>query len=304
MCLIVAQKAQAPRMTKSDMRLAWEGNNDGSGYCFVENGELVVRKPYFKLKKLIRDYNMDFDRVGGTTPFIVHFRFATSGKMNSLNTHPHILAGGKVALTHNGIFSYDAPTAALSDTVWFCQTVLAARNESDLYSKAVQDVMETYCGVGNKLALLRNDGEMLFINEDMGEWDADETTWYSQSHWAYEYTKVPQYGGSGAWKYATRLPKECAEFEFGNNKYDGDGDTDAKDDHELTEDERFDVEMREAYESEFGFGSWKASEWVNESGVVETAKYYTENPAALVEIDKRIDAIANGTDNPDDEGED
>ena len=262
MCLIVAKKAGADRMSKSDMRKVWRSNNDGSGYCFVDGeGNLIIRKPYFKLKKFIRDYNRDYDKYGRTSPFIIHFRLATSGELDDLNTHPHSLAGGRVALAHNGVFHNDPPHGAkISDTVWFCYAILGARSAESLYSESVQDIMETVCGPSNKLALLRDDRQLLIINEDKGEWNDAKDTWYSQMHWNWGGSSHPMDNGyytgkyGGTWKRSnTNKNKTTADVVEDTQKL---LDHKAVDDASILDDDDFEQEERERFDAMYGFGAY------------------------------------------------
>src|SRR5258705_12523592 len=122
MCIIMAQRAGSPTLARSLLKTAWERNSDGGGYAFVRNGELIIRKPFFKMKHMLKKYAEDHAAYGKTSPFMVHMRIATHGSKNYMNTHPHLTGiGGSAVLAHNGIINIAIPDKSdWSDTVTFC----------------------------------------------------------------------------------------------------------------------------------------------------------------------------------------
>ncbi len=179
MCIAIYQPVGSAILSDSTLERCWDKNKDGAGYMFVDSGKLVVRKPFFKRKELISAYQADFAAYGQTSPFVTHFRWRTHGIKDELNTHPHIICNGQVGMVHNGILPFDPPSQSkISDTVWFCITVLAERQRSQLLSQRFGAYLADMIGY-NKLILMGNNGRVSIVNEKAGVWD--DGIWYSNT---------------------------------------------------------------------------------------------------------------------------
>ncbi len=102
MCGIVGYVGRAhatPILLDGLRRLEYRGY-DSAGLAVVDRGELGTRKcagRIASLAKLVRK-----QPVSGSLG-ISHTRWATHGKVNDENAHPHFDASGKLALVHNGV---------------------------------------------------------------------------------------------------------------------------------------------------------------------------------------------------------
>jgi glucosamine--fructose-6-phosphate aminotransferase (isomerizing) len=102
MCGIVGYVGRAhatPILLDGLRRLEYRGY-DSAGLAVVDRGELDTRKcagRIASLAKLVRK-----QPVSGSLG-ISHTRWATHGKVNDENAHPHFDATGKLALVHNGV---------------------------------------------------------------------------------------------------------------------------------------------------------------------------------------------------------
>jgi len=202
MCLIALTKAGEKAMPYHDLKASWSSNSDGAGYAFVQEGKIVVKKPYFRLKELAKDYYRDFMAFGDKSPFMLHLRLATHGAKNAENTHPHILDSKRIAVAHNGILW--SPSHSVSDTVFFCRTVLYKRTPDQIFAHEFQKFLTRTIGTGNKLAFLRDDGSYTITNEDLGDWI--DGTWYSNI-WSFQKRHfynigghITQIGGHLSWR--------------------------------------------------------------------------------------------------------
>lgn len=179
MCLMSLQLPRSEMLSDEAIYNSWSNNSDGAGFMFCKEGQLCIEKPFFKLSAFKHAYREAFAQYGAISPFVCHFRWGTHGKNTADNTHPHVLADGMVGLAHNGILhDFDPPlNSGVSDTAWFCATVLAGRHQDQLMDKDFGDWLDWLIGAQNKLLLLCGDGRYSIVGEDRGVWDGG--IWYS-----------------------------------------------------------------------------------------------------------------------------
>lgn len=181
MCLIAYQPQNDKAFDRHTIRNGWDANSDGAGYMFADGEKVVIRKPFFKVKQLIKSYERDHKEFGAISPFVIHFRWATHGSAKPHNIHPHPLADGLAGLAHNGVLSTFIPPKEfdLSDTAFFCYTVLAARSTDQLVSKEFGELLGKMIGKYNKFVIMDGGGRVSIVNESSGEWDGSR--WYSNN---------------------------------------------------------------------------------------------------------------------------
>ena len=202
MCLIAYQPPGDKPFERDVLENGWDNNHHGAGYMFVEDGKLVIRKPFFKLKELLRAYNGDHRRCGATSHFIVHFRWATHGSAKAINIHPHSLRGGEAGLVHNGILTDFIPPSGtdLSDTAWFCKTVLVGRPIEQLTSVEFGSLLAEMITERNKFVILDKNGQCVIVNDTSGIYDGKR--WYSNT----DYEKKSWSGWQGSYGVAVHDP--------------------------------------------------------------------------------------------------
>ena len=101
MCGIVAYKGHKncyPILLKGLKRLEYRGY-DSAGIACLDNDKLIITKRKGKIKELkVAIGEKDFKGLG-----VAHTRWATHGKPNQINAHPHTDQSKKIVLVHNGI---------------------------------------------------------------------------------------------------------------------------------------------------------------------------------------------------------
>ena len=111
MCGIVAYKGNKncyPILLNGLHKLEYRGYDSAGVACLNEDGKIVVTKRSGKVKQLeegLKKANLIKNCNGSG---IAHTRWATHGKPNQVNAHPHKDQSGNIVLVHNGIIeNYD-----------------------------------------------------------------------------------------------------------------------------------------------------------------------------------------------------
>lgn len=224
MCIAIV-KPIGTTISDEHLRNSAASNRDGGGYAFVEaDGKMLVRKGYFNVDKFIEDYRADEERLGATSPALIHFRISTGGGVSVDNCHPFLFKHG--ALIHNGWFfsgyGDKSDTRLLMEDIG--EHLTKARVESN------KKELGEHFGMNNKVAILFRDRTVSIINEERGTWE--EGVWYSNT--TFRRSVMSTYYGAGARRPASpgvqvsNHAASCASLGascgVGGYEVDGDGD--------------------------------------------------------------------------------
>lgn len=157
---------------------AWQDNNDGAGFAYVNNGEVVVEKGFMRRGKFLRTLYKR-RRQFPDSKFLIHLRWASRGEVNKDNTHPFMTHEGKVAFIHNGTISSVKAKKGESDTKLFGEMVADFPSNFDRLDGYVA-LMLNYIGTANKVAFLNNKNAVLILNSNKGI--LEDGIWYSNEY--------------------------------------------------------------------------------------------------------------------------
>lgn len=181
MCVIISNdKGKMPE--REILRRAFVTNDDGWGLMWHKKDRIYVRKGFTwkALKKAIRNVE---DR-----PYVLHFRWATHGRIDRDNTHPFKVTE-YLWMAHNGIihkFDAESVKTKMSDSWHFTKLLAEKIEKSKLTYDSPSFIVDVanLAGAGNKLAFLDVDGTISLVNSSGGIWKDD--IWYSNTGPLYE----------------------------------------------------------------------------------------------------------------------
>src|SRR5512146_450074 len=140
MCGIVGYtgpREAGPILIEGLRRLEYRGY-DSAGIALVdEEGDLFVEK---KAGKLVNLTTAIADRTPHAAMGLAHTRWATHGRPNDLNAHPHVDCTGKITVIHNGIIEN---FRELRDGLESRGHVLASETDTEAIAHLVE---EAYAG--------------------------------------------------------------------------------------------------------------------------------------------------------------
>ena len=175
MCLLISQPKNKS-VSEEHLKTAYENNNDGAGFCYADNGRIIINK-FRSFKKFYNQYETATKKHGATSDFIIHFRMSTHGTNKGVeNVHP-FKVNNELAFAHNGIISGVGDSKRLSDTQLFNKKVLKNLPNDFIKNSIIQVLIGDWIG-NSKLVFLDNAGESFIVNKSMGHRD-ELGVWFS-----------------------------------------------------------------------------------------------------------------------------
>lgn len=174
MCIIVLNSRE--HLSKELLHECWQSNSNGAGLMYAIDGKLNIFKE-LKNFKTYYEYYSTLRKEFKKTKIALHFRIATSGKIDTNNIHP-FMVNEKLAFMHNGII--DIPLqkkSKISDTIAFNQKILKQLPQNFLNNHAMTELMSRFIE-RSKLLFMNNQGKYWIINEHLGHWDK-KGNWFS-----------------------------------------------------------------------------------------------------------------------------
>lgn len=137
MCIIIAKRKNGRIPTESELRNAFEYNNDGAGFMYVDNNKVIIDKGYMKYDRFIERYRELLKKFNNFSnkSLVIHCRIGTSGRNTQGNTHPYPITNKlkelkkttfktDLGIAHNGIIRDYELTGNHNDTQEFIMKYL------------------------------------------------------------------------------------------------------------------------------------------------------------------------------------
>lgn len=190
MCLIIHQPAGV-QLTASLLSDIHRSNPDGFGAMYAENGRVHVLHCMDDEADICATYADHLSQ----RACVIHFRRQTHGRISLDNCHPYRVTND-IWLAHNGVLACSNPVVpAKSDTWHFIRYVLQPALLTApglLLDKGFRSCLGNLIGRGNKLALMRADGEVVIINRGSGFEHAG--IWFSNDY-SFDLERLEELGG-------------------------------------------------------------------------------------------------------------
>lgn len=132
MCIIIAKDKKGRLPKEEELKRAFEWNNDGAGFMYVDNGKVVIEKGYMKYNAFIKKYKSLLAKYNNfnNKSLVIHCRIGTSGRNTKGNTHPYPITNNvkllkskhltqDIGIVHNGIIRGFGTEKGLNDTQEF-----------------------------------------------------------------------------------------------------------------------------------------------------------------------------------------
>ncbi|HSW41498.1 MAG TPA: glutamine--fructose-6-phosphate transaminase (isomerizing) [Patescibacteria group bacterium] len=168
MCGIVGYtgpRAAGPILMEGLRRLEYRGYDSAGIALVTEAGDLFVEKKAGKLANLATALE---DRTPRAGIGLAHTRWATHGRPNDLNAHPHVDCTGEITVIHNGIIEN---FRELRDGLEARGHTLASETDTEALAHLVEEAYEGDLAAAVRQALARAEGAYAVAVMHRGEPD-------------------------------------------------------------------------------------------------------------------------------------
>lgn len=186
MCLIIRTR-EPSKITKAEMYSALKENPDGIGVMYyAENGDIITEKAIGysgeKIFAFLRKHGKMAEKA--KSDFAIHFRYRTSGPVDTAHAHPYTVFEGAVEMMHNGVISGygDLHTSDTYQYAAFLSGLLKDSSDMNrfLRNENVRKLIEEDITEDNRLVFAvkgSTDKSLIIYNEDTGY--LYDGKWYS-----------------------------------------------------------------------------------------------------------------------------
>lgn len=227
MCQILAGKANKviPLLlnTKGLIEDLFKHNSDGIGAMYTTS-KRRLRTPRCVPKDARQARSFISTLPDDERNIVIHFRYGTSGDVDTSNAHPFVVIENEVAMTHNGVLFNTPITSTMCDTRHYIEdTIAPCLKESMglLKCEAWLDLLSESIGNNNRFVFMDKHGELAFVNRDTGYDVAD--IWIANTY-SFDATLLgfekptPKYAGSYRW---SRDDLDYMDQDWGSGRYVG-----------------------------------------------------------------------------------
>jgi len=179
MCIAI-YKPVGKSISDEVLERCYKKNQDGCGYAHIKtyddgDKQLITYKDLV-FESWLESYR-EAEAENADSPFLIHFRIKTHGKIDIDNCHPFIIDDDHVFI-HNGIISGVPNDPNKSDTRMFKNHILSTLPEGWMGHQAIKTLLEDFIGY-SKLVVMNRNGDVELYNEKKGEWFGG--VWYSNT---------------------------------------------------------------------------------------------------------------------------
>lgn len=199
MCIIAIKPMGKKLMDKEVIQTMCENNPHGNGFCYADNGQVVIKKGYMDFESFYTALN-EIPNIKEKN-VVLHMRITTHGSTSKGNCHPFPLSNkishlkatnikSEVAIIHNGIISsVDTDSKNdLSDTMTYIKNVLYPRyraNNSFIDNEKIR--LEIQKEINSKMVIMKSNGDFYTIGDFNTNEDGYIFSNYSYIPYKYEY---------------------------------------------------------------------------------------------------------------------